>query len=210
MEKVSMITDLNINIDELSPLENLLKYILQLEMLIFIIIIYVFILIIQRWIYTNKSITKFSKQIIEKIFPAKLSGFLIKMINNLIQIHTHFMKYIILINMIVLIFSIILCIYTTNEIYSNIDEYIDVYLHYKLIKKSISIIPMCLLLRNKNMQVTKFNQIMNKNNEKIKGINNYSSNLVEREGENKFNNVNSDNKNRDGGVENIKIFKVYC
>ena len=111
--------------------------------------------------------------------------------------------------MIVLIFSIILCIYTTNEIYSNIDEYIDVYLHYKLIKKSIPIIPMCLLLRNKNMQVTKFNQIMNKNNEKIKGINNYSSNLVEREGENKFNNVNSDNKNRDGGVENIKIFKEY-
>lgn len=142
---------ININIGDKSPIETLLEQYLRLDLIIIAIVLYLTILILQRLIYTHKNFKNNTINLFKKITSnPQLITFIEKWATNVIDIHTNFMKYIIIINIIVLLFCLFSKLILLTHLTGNLDDFIQVYNLYhshlslpaavvELVKKSISL-----------------------------------------------------------------------
>ena len=142
---------ININIGDQSPIEVLLEQFFRLDLIIIVIVFYITILILQRLLYTHKNFKNNTINLFKKITGnPRFINFIEKWVNNVIDLHTNFMKYIIIINFIVLFFCLFSKLLLLTHLISHLDEFIQVYNLYHshlslpaadvdLVKKSISL-----------------------------------------------------------------------
>lgn len=118
---------INVSLDKQSPIEGLLRDLLIMDILILFIMAYLTILILKRFIFSSDSFKKNSLNIIQSKSPLILRKYLEKWVHQTIDIHTHFMKYIIIFNIFLLFFGIVVKIIGLSILISKLDQYIYVY-----------------------------------------------------------------------------------
>lgn len=117
--------------DMLSPLEEILRSQLTLNMLILTLVIVLLVLIFNRYVlvFNMKMINNFN----DKYMPEKYKHIIKNYITKGIEFNNIFMFYMFIFNTIVIILLILLNIYVSYELSHNTDAYVQVYnyLHNK-------------------------------------------------------------------------------
>ena len=117
-----------------SPLEQLLSYSYALNILIILLVFIFLFIIFNRYVLYNN--LKFILNTIEKYMPTTIYLNLQKRISQGINYNNKFILIIFIFNSILLFILLIMNLYVTSELILNIDEYVKVYNHINVFKKS--------------------------------------------------------------------------